>query len=141
MVEILHKIGKKEFVLKADFEEILKFLELQKGDWEEGTYTEVWTCEPGNVSKEDYMGDIEELKAIVTKYRDNKDLLITMIEDMPKKANGTFNKRRIKRLASSCYVSQYYTDFTNSWKILTIIIDVISDTECELILRNEYEKN
>lgn len=138
-MEIKHIIGKKEFVLNADLEGMLETLNELKGSWQENYYTQAGTVDYYNVTEEDFLNDIADMENTIKDFINNPDKLKVIIENMPKKKNGTFYGRSRRDIDSMEMVSTYHTDFTNSWHYYKLVVRVVSDLVCNMTLGMEWE--
>ncbi len=135
------KVNSVSLYVVMNFEEMRKVLDIAENEWEDGRFTAAWTINHGNVKKEDYMDDIQSMRDLLQSYEQDLSRLEEHIINVRKKKNGEFWKGSVVTIRYLEYVSEYYTDFTNSWNVLQLRLKVLDNHTSNLELIYQFETN
>lgn len=134
-------INRVELKVHSDFEPMEKLLKEAENAWEENYFTEAWTVEDGNVTKDAYFNDIASARTLLTSIKDNPLTLEEYVQKARKKKNGEFWSGSVVTIALYESISTYYTEFTNSWEVLQLRLKVQDGKNCVMELIYKFETN
>lgn len=123
------KMGKHEFEVKADVNSLIeeaKALEVFKPN----TYCEFEGGEDELLTEEEFNANVEyfinKIKMVC-----EEDYLISVVNSMPKKKNGTFYKGR-KTVVTYYGNTIFFTEWHNTWATYELRFSAVSDLVLEL---------
>ncbi|MFE8701079.1 hypothetical protein ACFYKX_10780 [Cytobacillus sp. FJAT-54145] len=125
--------------VETNFVEMLETIERLKKEWEPGESTELWSTDAGDVKEKDYFRDLDIARDNIKTFQNQPELLQDYVQNVRKKKNGTFWSRSGLTIQFYGSVSEYHTDFTNSWNVLQLRLEVESPNVCRLVLRKKFE--
>lgn len=134
--KIKFNIDDVELYVNMDIDSLINELKEQFDEWDRDSFTRLWSIQYGDVIKADYESDLNTTIKLLESIRINPGLLKEGVEEIDKKESGEFWKRAGYTMKSLDNVSNYVTDFTNSWSVLQLRLSVIDDNTCELILQD-----
>ncbi|MBL4952197.1 hypothetical protein JK635_08240 [Neobacillus sp. YIM B02564] len=121
-------------IVQMDFSAMEQTLKQIEQEWEPGAFTEVFSCEEGNVTADDYFGDITRMREGLQSIQNHPGLLEHFVKKVRKKKNGDFWMNSGTTIETMDFVSTYFTDFTNAWSVLQLRLEVESNRVCRLTL-------
>lgn len=126
----------KTLKLIIDIEGIEKQILLLKDNFEEGRYVaygESQEFDDKTLTVHEYNNNVD---AFLSDFRRSIVNIDSIIENFPKKKNGTFNRRNIKELAS-CNNCIAIHEWHNTWIYQAVKVYALDDTTLKVVL---YEK-
>lgn len=137
-MKIEHRVGKHDFELVVDVEEIINKIGDERNNYYEETYVNYGEIPEGYngiveeeyLTKEEYNKNIdefiEEFKGIL-----DEGVLVGLIESASKKKNGTFYKGRVVKEVWGKN-SEFITEWHNTWIHSIVKVKAISDKTLEM---------
>lgn len=101
----------------------------------ENQYTEMYSVDE-IVAKEQFEEDIEKAKAFIQNLESGTLNLTEHVEQVRKKKNQKFWSNSGHDVLPLSHISEYFTDFTNAWRVMVFRLDVSNETVCTLDLRS-----
>ena len=129
-----HKIGKINFEVRFDYDDIIKKMKDEEMAFEEKEFVSFGNdYEDETLSREEYIENIQIMRKNLEELIKEENL-IKLIEKAQKKKNGTFYKGRIVD-SYGCQNCIYICEWHNTWVYNELRVKVISDN----VLRIAYE--
>lgn len=135
------KVNGVDLTVLMDFDSMKRSLNASEKEWEADRFTIAWTVDDGNVTKEDYMKDIEDTRNLIATFEQDPSILEEYVEQVRTKKNGEFWKNSGLTIKYLENVSSYFTDFTNAWSVLQLRLRVLDAKTCVLQLELKTETN
>lgn len=142
-MEVIVKEGKREFKITVAIEYITNEIEALKSKYEDKRYVRYGTSPEFHekdftyINKEEYIDNIEKFKCEFMEHT-AEDALKKIIEDFPRKKNGTFNRRNTKLLAE-CSNCEVIHEWHNTWIYQVIKVVADSDIELRIVMYREID--
>ncbi|PLS19283.1 hypothetical protein CVD28_02400 [Bacillus sp. M6-12] len=119
--------------IEYDTEKMKEIVDSLKGDFE-GQYTKMYSVDEV-VTKEEFEQDIEEAEAFIQQLESDQIDLVEHMDKVRKKKNHKLWSKSGQDVLTLSNISEYFTDFTNAWRVMVFRLEVINETTCELCLR------
>lgn len=131
-MEFKYAIGKHEFIVICDKDEILKQIENERAEFEENYYQSNYTIgsEDGYLTKEEYNKNLDDMTSLLESITTEKKMT-EFIEKATKKKNGTFYKNRVA-FREGCDNTIFITEWHNTWIYNALSVSAINDTTLEI---------
>jgi hypothetical protein len=100
----------------------------------EGQYTKMYSVDEV-VTKEEFEQDIQEAEAFIQKLESDQIDLTEHLDKVRKKKNHKLWSKSGHDVLTLSNISEYFTDFTNAWRVMVFRLEVLNETTCELCLR------
>lgn len=136
-MELKCSIGKQEFIVTCDKDEILAQIENERTKFEKDYYQSYYTIghETGYLTKEEYNNNLDEMIFILQQITMTDEKMLSFVVNAKKKKNGTFYKNRVV-FRQGCDNTIFITDWHNTWIYNALSVSPQSDT----ILKISYIK-
>lgn len=123
------ELGKHEFEVKAEKDKLIQKIK-DLLTFEPNTYVELEGDEDKFLSEEEFNANIEYFISEIERVCE-EDFIISVVNNMPKKKNGTFYKGR-KSVVTYYNNTIFFTSWHNTWATYELRFSAISDLVLEL---------
>lgn len=133
-MEFKHTIGKHEFTIVCDKEEIKAEIEAERTHFEENSFQRYYTVgyEDGYLTQEEYNKNLDEMISVLDEITTEVKMQ-EFIQSAKKKKDGTFYKNRVV-FRKGCDNTKFITEWHNTWIYNALSVSPSND----LTLRISY---